>query len=115
MYVSARYNHGLDLYAIVWNALYTSLKPEACVLEVLRHTSSKNLGRLHRYALSSLDVSLSRVLDFRDPDALGLAMDNLIGRDFSKTQQLAEAAIASGAEAVLAVGATGLATVLSSS
>lgn len=110
--VSGRYNRGLDQFPEdeVWPALYLSLGPEVCLGEVLRHVAENMLARLNDYRLSELRLALEAVLDSRDvPAALGLTLDGLLAdTDYRVTQELAAAAIARQAEAILLPSATRL-------
>ena len=88
-------------------ALYLALSPAVALGEVLRQFSPQRLLQLNDYRLSELDVEVGAVLDCRDAAVLGLAPEDLI-RDlgFTMTQQIASAAIARGAEAILVPSAT---------
>jgi hypothetical protein len=109
--VSGRYHRGADsfLASETWPALYLALSPEVALAEVLRHFNPQLMPRLNQYRLTELDVDLSAVLDCRDATNLGLEAGALVlDYDFATTQTLAAAAIAIGAEGLLAASATGL-------
>lgn len=109
--VSGRYHRAQDHFprSEVWAALYLSLAPEASLGEVLRHFTPELLPQLSEYRLSQIEVQLEAVFDCRDATALGLTRDDLIrDYDFAVTQEIAAAAIAEGAEAILVPSATGL-------
>lgn len=107
---TGRYHRGSDQFqeAEVWLALYLALRPEVAVGEVLRHFGEL-MPQLNEYRLTELEVDLTRVLDCRDPSALGLAPEVLVDDyDVSTTQELGAAAIAHEAEGILVPSATGL-------
>lgn len=109
--VSGRYHRGSDQFprSEVWAALYLALRPEVSLGEVLRHSSLQLLPQLNEYRLSELEVELEAVLDCRNAAALCLSPEDLIrDYDFTITQEIAAAAIAQGAEGLLAPSATGL-------
>lgn len=95
-------------------ALYASIQSAAALLEVVRHLGYQSadaravvaLDDVAMRVLTQLDVSLHRVFDWRaDPRLL-----DLLARDsaYRETQQLASAALAAGAEAILVPSATGI-------
>lgn len=109
--VSGRYHRAPDQFPRpeVWSALYLALSPEAALGEVIRHFTPPLLPQLNEYRLSEIEVELEAVLDCRDAAAFGLSPEDLIrDYDFATTQEVAAAAIAQGAEGVLAPSATGL-------
>jgi len=72
-------------------------------------------GRTHLYGdlsdladrrLSEIDLTLSAVLDLRDPSMIGLTQGDLIGQDYTLTQEIALAALERGAEALLVPAAS---------
>lgn len=109
--VSGRYHRAQDQFprSEVWSALYLALSPEVSLGEVLRHFTPELLPQLNEYRLSEIELQLEAVFDCRDAAALGLTSNDLIrDYDFSITQQIAAAAIAQAAEAILVPSATGL-------
>lgn len=74
---------------------------------MLRQLSPQVLPELDEYRLSEVEVELGAVLDCRDASLLGRSPDDLIrDREFTVTQEIAAAAIARGAEAILVPSAT---------
>lgn len=65
----------------------------------LRFTSV-NLSRLH--------IRLSAVLDLRDPSLAGIAVDDLLGPDYTLPQAIGAAAFAHRLEGLLVPSATGV-------
>lgn len=109
--ISGRFNRAADDHPpeICFSALYTSLRPETCMGEVLRHTAPPDMGKLRDARLSEIAVSLQVVLDFRDPDTLGVSLEQLLApRNYALGQEVAEAAIRRGCEALLVPSATQL-------
>jgi RES domain-containing protein len=109
--VSGRYNRGSDQFpeGEVWAALYLALSAEASLGEIVRHITPDLLDKLNDFRVSELDVELAVVLDCRDGSAFGLDADEFVhDYDFEATQELAAAAIARDAEAILVPSATGL-------
>jgi hypothetical protein len=121
---SGRYHRGLDQHGgRHWPALYTSLDRATSAWEYTRlllriigsdYSQGKDLNTLRtllsngRVNVTALSVSLSVILDIRDPVNLGLSLADITNDyDFSKTQQIAQAAIDAGAEAILAPSASG--------
>ncbi len=108
---SGRYHRAVDEFpeSSVWTALYVALAPEVALAEVIRRYSTQMLHQLNEYRLSEIDVALGTVLDCRDASALGLSREDLVrDREFAVTQEIAAAAIARGAEAILVPSATQL-------
>ncbi|HVC34597.1 MAG TPA: RES family NAD+ phosphorylase [Chloroflexota bacterium] len=109
--ISGRYHRGLDQFPEdrIWPALYLSLGPETCLGEVLRHISITLLPQLNDFRLSEISLRLQVIVDCRDPSILGLTVDDLSDDyDYRVTQDLAAAAIATGAEGILVPSATRL-------
>ncbi len=109
--ISGRYHRAVDQFSRpeVWAALYLALSPEGAVGEVLRHFEAQSLPRINEYRLSQIHIELGAVLDCRRAADLGLADEELTeDYEFSITQEVAAAAIARGAEAILVPSATGL-------
>jgi hypothetical protein len=79
--VSGRYHRAFDLYPAeqTFAALYTSLEPETCLGELIRHITPDLLPHLNGFRLSELSAQLSRVVDCRDPKRLGLQIEDLTG------------------------------------
>ncbi len=109
--VSGRYHRASDLFppAETWPALYLALAPETALAEVLRHFSPELTPRINGYRLTEMEVSLSAVLDCRDPARIGIALDDLTrDYDFAVPQAIAAAALVRDAEALLIPSATAL-------
>ena len=100
---SGRYHRGLDLFRPdqTWPALYTSLEPEIAIWEMVRRSAARSLAYLANNLLSELEVELTRVLDLSDPGVVGLTATDLTGPEHAVCQELAAAAWARGAEALL--------------
>jgi RES domain-containing protein len=103
---TGRYHRGRDRFPAIdaWPALYTALAPHIALGEMLRHTRA--LPSLASKRISRLDVSLSAVLDCASllgstlPGAPNL--DDLCRpADYALPHEIAEAARASSAEALL--------------
>lgn len=89
-----------------WPALYVALGPHVAVLEGVRHMS-RHLANITDCYLTELSVTLSYVLDCRDLAALGIIADDLLDdRNYTLGHQLAGAALALGAEAIVVPSAT---------
>jgi RES domain-containing protein len=105
--VSGRYNRGSDQFPE--DEVWAALSAEASLGEIVRHITPDLLDKLNDFRVSELDVELAVVLDCRDASAFGLDADELVhDYDFEATQELAAAAIARDAEAILVSSATGL-------
>lgn len=93
----------------MWAALYLALGAEVALGEIVRHATPDLLAKLNDFRLSEIDVELAAVLDCRDHGAFGFPADDLVrDYDFDISQELAAAAIARDAEAILVPSATGL-------
>lgn len=100
-----------------FRALYTSVESAAALLEVIRHLGHKSvdardvvaLDDLAMRVLSQLDVKLQQVFDWSRDGELKHALTSPSSTvSHAYTQQLAAAAIAAGAEAILVPSATGI-------
>lgn len=91
---TGRYHHGLDLFPAsqAFAALYTSLKPEIAIWEMVRRSVARNLAFLKNNILTEIEVNLDRVLDLSNPSAIGLTRQELTGSDPRACQQIAAAA-----------------------
>jgi hypothetical protein len=90
-----------------WPTLYTTIRPEAAIGEFLRHSTPDALSRLATMRLTTLSISLSALLDCRDPAVLGLDPELLLhDTDYELTQAVGEAALARGVEGVIVPSAT---------
>jgi RES domain-containing protein len=115
-----RFNAGVkSVVRPPFRALYTSVESAAALLEVIRHLGFRGpdsryvvpLDGILMCTLSQLDVVLQRVFDWdANSDLRDLLASNSSQAAYSYTQQLAAAAIASGAEAILVPSATGIDT-----
>lgn len=106
---SGRYHRAVDQFDLseVWPALYLAITPEGAVGEVLRHFEAEALPRINDYRLSEVAVELGAVLDCRTAADIGLPDEDFIeDYEFSITQEIAAAAIARGAQAILVPSAT---------
>ena len=110
---SARFHRAPDSFPPdeTFPALYLSLTPEVALGEVLRYmlaarTAEMIRDRVRSYLLTELQVTLTAVLDCRDLDGLGLTRETLLGDSYALGQELAAAAVARGAEAILIPSAT---------
>lgn len=96
----------------VFAALYTAVSDAVATWECIRHsprTSAVEMWlRFTSVTLSRLHLRLSAVLDLRDPSALGIDLDALIGPDYSLPQAISSAAFAQGFEGLLVPSATGV-------
>jgi hypothetical protein len=109
--VSGRYHRAPDVHppAETWPALYLALAPEICLGEVLRHIRPERLPLLNDYRISEFDIRLIRVLDCRNPAAMGITADVLWhDLDYTVPQSLAAASLRRGVEAILVPSATRL-------
>ena len=115
---SGRYNRGIDTTPRpdCWPALYTSVDRSICYAERLRHTEFDRprlaAAKWARTIFTRIEVDLQAVLDFMDPGPAGLTVDDLCQDtddpkvDYELPHQIAAAAIAMGAEALLVPSAT---------
>lgn len=112
--LSGRYHRGRDLFpaGAAFPALYTSAGPEIATWEMIRHsrrsTAVAMWQRFTNVDISRLHVSLQSTLDLRDPTVAGLSVADLTGDDYSLTQAIGSAAVASGHEGLLVPTATGV-------
>jgi RES domain-containing protein len=75
---SGRYHRAPDLFAgqRTWSALYFALDTGACIAEATRHATE--LSELIDRRVSEIDVSLTAVIDLRDPNVIGLTIDDVV-------------------------------------
>ena len=97
---SGRYHRAPDLFPNqrAWPVLYLGLERGTCIAEATRHAG--DLSDLADRRLSEIEVSLSAVLDLRDPTVLGLTQGDLVGQDYTLTQEIALVALERGVEAL---------------
>jgi RES domain-containing protein len=89
----------------VWPALYTSLNEGACIAEAVRHAG--DLQGLTDRRMTQFRIGLNRVLDLRNPSDYGLRVEDVTDdSDYSRTQELALAALERGAEGLLVPAAS---------
>jgi RES domain-containing protein len=108
---SGRYHRGRDRFPPdqVWRALYTSLGRDVSLAEAIRWIEPGTLNRLSGLQITQLSCELSAVVDCREPSVLGLTVEDLCHDvDWHVTQEIAAAALAQGAEGILAPSATRL-------
>ena len=115
---SGRYNRGIDTAprSDCWLALYTSVDRSICYAERLRHTEFDRprlaAAKWARTVFTRLEIDLQAVLNFMNPVPAGLTVDGLCQDsdrphvDYILPQEIAAAAIARGAEALLVPSAT---------
>jgi len=84
--------------------LYLGLDRGTCIAEATRHATA--LRDLTERRLTEIEVRLSSVLDLRDASVLGLTQDDLLGQDYTLTQEIALAALERGVEALLVPAAS---------
>lgn len=104
---SGRYHRARDRFprARVWPALYTSLTDGGCIAEAVRHAGS--LEALVGLRISSIDVTLSMVLDLTEPHRYGLTLHDVIDDlDYRVTQAIGLAALQRGVEGLLVPAAS---------
>jgi RES domain-containing protein len=107
--VSGRYHRAPDRFPNdpCWPALYLSLSNGGAIAELTRRLEPTTLTGLNNRRLTRIRVSLSVVLDLRDPSVLGLTLAALIDDyDYSITQALAAAALQRGVEGLLVPAAS---------
>lgn len=109
-YYSGRFHRAPDLFPAqqTWAALYTGLGPEISLGEAIRY-QAPHMRRIADYRLSELAVSLATVVDLRDLQTHGIAIDALLD-DWDRTlgQEIGEAALDRRAEGILAPSASRL-------
>ena len=109
--VSGRYHRGRDSFPDeqVFPTLYLALAPEICLGGIIRHVTPATLARFNDYRLSEIRVTLTAVLDLRDPAPLGVPIDAVLDdTDYTIPQALAAAARERGAEGLIVPSATRL-------
>lgn len=109
--VSGRYHRGLDTHpeGQAWAALYLALNPETALAELMRHVTPDLLPVLNDYYLTKLEISLTTVVDFRDPMVMGLEPEDLHHDvEYGVTQSLGQAAYEAGFEGIFVPSATNL-------
>lgn len=73
----------------------------------MRQLTPVSVSRLKSYRLTELRLTLSAVLDCRNPDAIGLSLSDLTDdANWDTPHALAEATIGRGAEGILVPSAT---------
>lgn len=104
---SGRYHRAPDLFAgqRTWAALYLALDTGSCLAEATRHATE--LSELADRRISEIEVSLSAVIDLRDPSAIGLTTDDLVDdHRYDLTQEIGLAALERGAEGLIVPAAS---------
>jgi hypothetical protein len=87
--------------------LYLSLSDGGAIAELTRRLEPTTLANLNGRRLTRVRVSLSTVIDLRDPAAIGLAVADLVDDyDHTLTQAIAAAALRRGVEALLVPAAS---------
>jgi hypothetical protein len=107
--VSGRYHQAPDQFAggPCWPALYLSLSNGGAIAELTRRLEPTALAALNNRRLTRLRVSLSRVLDLRDPSVMGLTLDVVVDDyDYSLAQAIGDAVLRRGAEGLLVPAAS---------
>ena len=107
--VSGRYHRAPDRFPNdpCWPALYLSLSNGGAIAELTRRLEPTTLAGLNNRRLTRVRVSLTAVLDLRDPSILGLTVADVIDDyNYSLTQAIAEAALRRGVEALLVPAAS---------
>jgi RES domain-containing protein len=96
----------------VFAALYTAVSDAVATWECIRHsprTSATEMWlRFTSVNLSRLHLSLSTVLDFRDPVSVGVDPAALLGPDYTLPQAIGAAAFEQKLEGLLVPSATGV-------
>lgn len=106
---SGRYHRAPDAFPNdpCWPALYLSLTNGGAIAELTRRLEPTTLAGLNNRRLTRVRVSLSAILDLRDPSVLGLALADVIDDyDYSVPQAIAEAALRRGVEGLLVPAAS---------
>jgi RES domain-containing protein len=104
---SGRYHRAPDLFdgQRTWAALYLALDSAACIAEATRH--AVELSELANRRVSEIEVSLSAVIDLRDPSIIGLTTDDLVDdHRYDLTQEIGLAALERGAEGLIVPAAS---------
>jgi RES domain-containing protein len=107
--VSGRYHQAPDIFpnGPCWPALYLSLSDGGAIAELTRRLEPTTLAHLNNRRLTRIRVSLSIVIDLRDPAVVGLAVADLVDDyDYTLTQAIAAAALRRGVEALLVPAAS---------
>jgi RES domain-containing protein len=116
--VGGRFNAGnKSVISPSFRALYSSVESAGALLEVIRHLAHKSvdahdivaLEDLAMRVLSQFDVELQQVFDWSlDRELKQVLTSPSSAMSYAYTQQLAAAAIAAGAEAIIVPSATGI-------
>lgn len=107
--VSGRYHQAPDRFPVgpCWPALYLSLSDGGAIAELTRRLEPTTLAGLNNRRLTRVYVSLSAVIDLRDPSVLGLSLADVTDDyDYTVTQAVAAAALRRGVEALLVPAAS---------
>lgn len=107
--MSGRYNCAPDRFpnGPCWPVLYLSLSNGGAIAELTRRLAPTSLAMLNNRRLTHLHVSLSRVLDLRDPGVVGLSTADVTDdHDYSLTQALACAGLLRGIEGLIVPAAS---------
>jgi hypothetical protein len=113
--VSGRYHRARPqaLFGPVWRALYLGLTTGACLGEAIRYLGPDGARGTVGRRLSKIRVSLSVVIDVRDPVALGLTLGDLtddydwsVPHPPTLTQQVGFSAFDQGIEGLLVPSAS---------
>ena len=107
--ISGRYHRAPDRFPNdpCWPALYLSLSDGGAIAELTRRLEPTTLAGLNNRRLTRIRVSLSVVLDLRDPLVLGLALADVTNDyDYSITQEIAATALRRGVEGLLVPAAS---------
>lgn len=108
---TGRFHRASDLFSEhdSWLALYLSLGSEICLGEILRNTPPELMFELNTYRITEVRVQLSEIIDCREIAARGISLDNLLNdHDYTMSQRLGAAVLATGAEGLLVPSATRL-------
>lgn len=96
----------------VFATLYTAVSDAVATWEYIRHSRRPDPDemwlRFTSVTLSRLHIRLSAVLDLRDPSRAGLAVEDLLGPDYTLPQAIGAAAFAQQLEGLLVPSATGV-------
>lgn len=107
--VSGRYHRAPDRFPndFCWSALYLSLSDGGAIAELTRRVEPTTLAGLNNRRLTRVRVSLSAVVDLRDPSVLGLTLADVTDDyDYTITQAVAAAALRHGVEGLLVPAAS---------
>lgn len=107
--VSGRYHQAPDSFpnGPCWPALYLSLSDGGAIAELTRRLEPTTLASLNNRRLTRVRVSLSAVIDLRDPAVVGLSSADLTDDyDYAVTQALASVALNRDVEGLLVPAAS---------